>query len=91
MADFPTALDLLRVDQVGSLLRPTALKQAFDQRREGSITDEQLREVQDAAIREVVKKQESLKLPVITDGEYRRGNFQDSFAESVTGYAGALR
>jgi 5-methyltetrahydropteroyltriglutamate--homocysteine methyltransferase len=92
MADnAPTALDLMRVDQVGSLLRPDSLKQAFDQRREGAITDEQLREAQDSAIREVVRKQESLKLPIITDGEFRRGNFQDSFAESVTGYAGALR
>lgn len=88
---FPTALDLMRVDQVGSLLRPEALKQAFAQRRQGLITDEQLHEVQDAAVREVVKKQEALKLPIITDGEFRRVNFQDSFAESVTGYADVLR
>src|SRR5215207_4783544 len=92
MADvIQTALDLMRVDQVGSLLRPDALKQAWEQRREGAITDEELLQQQEQAIRDVVRKQESLKLPIITDGEFRRGNFQDSFAESVTGYADALR
>ena len=32
------------------------------------------------------KLQESIGLSVVTDGEYRRLNFQDSFGESVSGY-----
>jgi 5-methyltetrahydropteroyltriglutamate--homocysteine methyltransferase len=84
-------MDLMRIDVVGSLLRPDSVKQAWEQRRAGQITDEQLKEVQEHAIREVVRKQEAIKLPIVTDGEFRRGNFQDSFAESVTGYAGVVR
>jgi len=36
---------------------------------------------QDAAIREAVKQQESIGMPVVTDGEFRRQSFQDSFGE----------
>jgi 5-methyltetrahydropteroyltriglutamate--homocysteine methyltransferase len=36
---------------------------------------------QDRAVREVVARQESIGLPVITDGEYRRLNWQVSFSE----------
>src|SRR5207248_1109937 len=80
-------LDLLRVDQVGSLLRPEALKQVFERHGRGQATDEELREAEDASIRDVVRKEETHNLPVVTDGEYRRLNFQDSFANSVAGFA----
>lgn len=73
-------LPLVRVDQVGSLLRPEQLKQAFANHARGELTDEQLRQVQDDSIRAVIAKQEAHRLPVVTDGEFRRSNFMESFS-----------
>jgi len=76
----------IRNDVVGSLLRPARLKQARGDYDEGIISLEQLRAIEDEEIRKVVRFQEQLGLAVVTDGEYRRLNFQDSFGESVSGY-----
>jgi 5-methyltetrahydropteroyltriglutamate--homocysteine methyltransferase len=73
--------ETMRVDQVGSLLRPESLKQAFREHALGALDAGALRAAQDAAIRAVVAKQESLGLPVVTDGEFRRLNWQVSFSE----------
>ncbi|TMA12792.1 MAG: methionine synthase [Deltaproteobacteria bacterium] len=80
------ALSKIRVDQVGSLLRPQKLKEAYARHGRGQVSDAELRQVQDEAVRDLVAKQERRNLPVLTDGEFRRLNFQDSFAESVTGF-----
>ncbi|MDE2364838.1 MAG: hypothetical protein KGM42_19345, partial [Hyphomicrobiales bacterium] len=69
-----------RIDHVGSLLRPEELKAAFLRRARGAIDDAALEAAQDAAIRAVVAEQESHGLPVVTDGEYRRLNWQVSFS-----------
>ena len=77
---------MIRSDVVGSLLRPARLKEArlgFDQ---GKIGADELRVAEDRAIREAVSLQEAVGLEVVTDGEYRRLNFQDSFAASVSGF-----
>ena len=79
-------LAMLRNDVVGSLLRPTALKQARASYDENRITLEELRAIEDQNIRDAVELQEAVGLSVVTDGEYRRLNFQDSFGESVTGF-----
>lgn len=79
-------LDSLRVDQVGSLLRPEALKEAFAKHRDGTLDDAGLRAAQDRAVHDVVAKEERHGLPVITDGEYRRVVYQDSLADSITGF-----
>jgi 5-methyltetrahydropteroyltriglutamate--homocysteine methyltransferase len=76
----------IRNDVVGSLLRPLALKEARTRYDEGKMTLEELREAEDREIRVAVRFQEDLGLAVVTDGEYRRLNFQDSFGESVSGY-----
>ena len=76
----------IRNDVVGSLLRPARLKEARVSYDDGKITLEQLRAVEDEGIRAAVGLQEQLGLDVVTDGEYRRLNFQDSFGESVSGY-----
>ncbi len=81
-----TGLRLLRVDQVGSLLRPAEVKEAFVRFGEGRATEVDLRQAEDDAIRAVVGQQEGLGLPVVTDGEFRRLNFQDSFGASVGGF-----
>jgi 5-methyltetrahydropteroyltriglutamate--homocysteine methyltransferase len=80
-------LDLeLRVDQVGSLLRPKKLKDVYTRHGDGRADDEELRQVQDESINELIAKQAACGLAIFTDGEYRRLNFQDSFVESVSGF-----
>jgi 5-methyltetrahydropteroyltriglutamate--homocysteine methyltransferase len=76
----------IRNDVVGSLLRPAKLKEARSRFDDGSISLEELRRIEDDAVRDAVALQEHIGLSVVTDGEYRRLNFQDSFGESVTGY-----
>jgi 5-methyltetrahydropteroyltriglutamate--homocysteine methyltransferase len=81
-ADRVSSEDLrtMRVDQVGSLLRPARLKEAFAGYGRAAVSEDELRRAQDDAIREVVAKQEAHQLPVITDGEFRRTNFMESFS-----------
>lgn len=80
------SLALIRTDVVGSLLRPADLKAAYARRDRQEISEDELRRIEDEAIREAVRLQEEAGLDVITDGEYRRLNFQDSFAASVSGF-----
>src|SRR5882724_9575535 len=77
----PADLTRMRVDHVGSLLRPQALIEAFTSCGEGKLTAAALAAAQDDAIRAVVARQEAAGLPVVSDGEYRRLNWQVSFAE----------
>jgi 5-methyltetrahydropteroyltriglutamate--homocysteine methyltransferase len=76
----------IRTDVVGSLLRPAALKEARARFDDGAIASDELRANEDTAVREAVRLQESVGLDVVTDGEMRRLNFQDSFGASVEGY-----
>jgi 5-methyltetrahydropteroyltriglutamate--homocysteine methyltransferase len=70
-----------RADHVGSLLRPARLVEARDKKKAGQISAEDLRKVEDDAIREVVKLQEDLGLEAITDGEFRRTFWHLDFLE----------
>jgi 5-methyltetrahydropteroyltriglutamate--homocysteine methyltransferase len=45
-----------------------------------------LRAIEDDAVRGAVRLQESIGLDVVSDGEMRRLNFQDSFGAAVEGY-----
>jgi 5-methyltetrahydropteroyltriglutamate--homocysteine methyltransferase len=75
---------------VGSLLRPTAVIEARKKFDAGELDAAGLRAVEDDAVRAAVKLQESIGLDVISDGEVRRLNFQDSFGAAVEGFdAGA--
>lgn len=64
-----------RVEHVGSFLRPAALLSARQQFQNGEISAEELRKVEDQAIKEVVKKQEENGLKGVSDGEFRREYF----------------
>jgi 5-methyltetrahydropteroyltriglutamate--homocysteine methyltransferase len=76
-----------RADQVGSLLRPQRVKDARAKFQNNEITKEQLRAVEDEAIREVVTKQEAIGLQSITDGEFRRTFFHVDFLQKLQGVA----
>src|ERR1700722_13192159 len=76
----------IRTAVLGSLLRPEIVKEARIAFDDGKITAEALHAIEDEAVREAVRLQESVGLDVVTDGEMRRLNFQDSFGASVDGY-----
>jgi 5-methyltetrahydropteroyltriglutamate--homocysteine methyltransferase len=68
-----------RADQVGSLIRPAALVEARKAAAEGRMPPEELRSIQQAAIREVVRRQEQIGLQSVTDGEFNRVSWQRDF------------
>jgi methionine synthase II (cobalamin-independent) len=71
-----------RAEHIGSLLRPQALLRAREQHAAGRLGRDELAGVEDAAIRDVVRLQEDVGLEVVTDGEFRRGTYSDSFTSS---------
>lgn len=79
-------LRTLRVDHNGSLTRPAPLLDAFERHVHGHASEAELHVAQDEAIRAVIRKQETIGLPVVSDGEFRRRNFQESFSNAVSGY-----
>ena len=81
-----TTTERSRFDQVGSLLRPPLLKDAYVRHGNGQISDDALAQVQNECVKALISKQEAHGLSILTDGEYRRLNFQDSFVESVAGF-----
>lgn len=81
-----TDLDKIRIDHIGSMVRPAKLKDVFARYDRGQVSREDLKQSQDEAIRDVIQKQEALGFPVVTDGEFRRHSFQESFSECVTGF-----
>ena len=74
-----------RADHVGSLLRPQELHDARAKAKKGEITQEALKEVQDRCIREVVALQESVGIPAVTDGEFRRDWWHIDFIHGFDG------
>jgi 5-methyltetrahydropteroyltriglutamate--homocysteine methyltransferase len=75
-----------RVEHVGSFVRPERLLEAARARKAGRLDDEQLRKIQDECIRDIVAFQESLGLPSITDGEFRRRSWSAGFIDAVDGF-----
>jgi methionine synthase II (cobalamin-independent) len=74
-----------RADHVGSLLRPPELLRARDDFFGGRIDREQLRAVEDEAIREAVKMQREVGLQTATDGEFRRTAWHMDFIYELGG------
>jgi 5-methyltetrahydropteroyltriglutamate--homocysteine methyltransferase len=84
-----------RAEVVGSLLRPPALRaavEAFYGAGHSAVLDEErakdssaLRALEDDAIREAVRRQIDAGLDVVSDGEFRRWMFLNSFYDAVDG------
>ena len=74
-----------RADHVGSLLRPPALLEARTSAASGTITADELRAVEDEAVRDVVRLQEEVGLRAVTDGELRRGSWHMDFIYQLDG------
>ena len=75
-----------RADHVGSLLRPKALREAFRKYGNEPVASPAFVEVQERAIREVVKLQEDAGLQVVTDGEFRRSSYWGRFVARCEGF-----
>jgi 5-methyltetrahydropteroyltriglutamate--homocysteine methyltransferase len=74
-----------RADHVGSLLRPPKLLAARESLAEGRIDAGELRRIEDEAIREIVRTQESVGLQSATDGEFRRASWHMDFIYQLDG------
>jgi 5-methyltetrahydropteroyltriglutamate--homocysteine methyltransferase len=74
-----------RADEVGSLLRSAAIKEARAKREQGAITAADLKAVEDREIDKIIKKQEETGLALVTDGEYRRSWWHLDFFWGLTG------
>ena len=85
-----------RAEVVGSLLRPPSLRPEvegfYGEGHSAVLADERekdrtgLRALEDQAIRDVVRRQVELGLDVVTDGEFRRWMFLNSFYDAVEGF-----
>ncbi len=81
-------------EHIGSFVRPARLIEAARSRKSGAISEAQFMNVQDDCIREIVAFQESIGLPSITDGEFRRRSWSAGFIDAVEGFGlrdGTLR
>jgi 5-methyltetrahydropteroyltriglutamate--homocysteine methyltransferase len=74
-----------RADHVGSLLRPPELLKAREEFAEGRLSADQLRAVEDDAIRDAVRMQEEVGLQSATDGEFRRTSWHMDFIYQLDG------
>jgi methionine synthase II (cobalamin-independent) len=75
-----------RTDVVGSLLRPPELLEARDRLARGELSPPEFKHVEDAAVDDALRLQESAGLAVVTDGEMRRLSFQSQLTEAVEGF-----
>lgn len=74
-----------RFDNVGSFLRPLRLKEARDAFAKNTISEEELKSVEDEAIEELIEKQKEIGLKAITDGEFRRSWWHLDFMWGLEG------
>jgi methionine synthase II (cobalamin-independent) len=72
-------------DQVGSLLRPAAIKDARAKHAHGVISADALREIEDREIARIIRKQEEVGLQSVTDGEFRRFMWHKDFIQGLDG------
>src|SRR6185437_11026050 len=74
-----------RADHVGSLLRTAALKEARAKREKGEISATALKAIEDHEIETIIRKQESIGLQAVTDGEFRRAFWNYDFLGALPG------
>jgi 5-methyltetrahydropteroyltriglutamate--homocysteine methyltransferase len=76
-----------RTDQIGSLIRPTALLDARDAFRSGAIDRQNLHQIEDEAILGALELQRNAGVQIFSDGEFRRDGYQTGISEAVEGFA----
>ena len=76
----------VRADQVGSLLRPPELVQAWDRLFAGQLAPDRLREIEDRASEAALERQQRTGIEVLTDGEFRRIVYLTSLVQAADGF-----
>jgi 5-methyltetrahydropteroyltriglutamate--homocysteine methyltransferase len=74
-----------RADHVGSLLRTQTVKENRLRWKQGEISAETLRAIENREIAETVKRLEATGMKAITDGEFRRDYFHLDFLKQLEG------
>ena len=76
-----------RAGHVGSLLRPASVAAARKAHfKDGALSAEGLKAAEDAAIPDLIRMQEEVGLPAVTDGEARRSWWHYDFMGGLTGF-----
>ncbi|MFC6169850.1 5-methyltetrahydropteroyltriglutamate--homocysteine S-methyltransferase [Loigolactobacillus jiayinensis] len=74
-----------RYDEVGSLLRPEALKQARTDFNHDKISAAAFHQVEDEQVQRIINKQVELGFKAVTDGEFRRSWWHLDFFAGLNG------
>jgi 5-methyltetrahydropteroyltriglutamate--homocysteine methyltransferase len=74
------------VDHTGGFRKPDRLLDVYRRYAVGEATDLEVEQLQDECVRELIAAEVAHNLPVLSDGEYRRRQFQESFGEAVKGF-----
>lgn len=77
---------MYRSDVVGSLLRPSYLKEARDRHEKGQISHSEFKSLEDRAVDEAVELQKRAGLEMLTDGEMRRYAFFGHLVDAIEGF-----
>ncbi|KAK3181635.1 hypothetical protein K4F52_007013 [Lecanicillium sp. MT-2017a] len=73
-------------DHIGSFIRPARLADAQKQADDGRLSDDKLRDVQRAAIADIVAKQQKHGVRLISSGEFDRKFYFSGFFEKLGGF-----
>jgi 5-methyltetrahydropteroyltriglutamate--homocysteine methyltransferase len=76
---------MFRAEVIGSLLRPSYLKEARAAFERGELSPHDFKRVEDRAVDQVIALQEGAGVDVVTDGEMRRFLFMGPITEVVDG------
>ncbi len=75
-----------RVEHIGSFLRPQRLIEAARRHKAGELAAADFSGIQDECISEIVRFQEQLGLPSVTDGEFRRRSWSAGFIDAIPAF-----
>lgn len=82
-----TAPALFPTTVVGSMPRPTFLKELFDDFHEGKISEDERRRLLDASVPYAIALQEAAGVDIVSDGEWRRFSYVGVIADIATGFS----
>jgi 5-methyltetrahydropteroyltriglutamate--homocysteine methyltransferase len=75
-----------RAEQVGSFLRPKEVLEAHQAQAQGTMSAEQVKQIEDKAILDILAMQKQVGIDVLSDGEFRRPGWASGFQAAVDGY-----
>jgi len=76
---------LYRAEVIGSLLRPTYLKEARQEWERGRLSTRDFKRIEDRAVDEAIALQQQAGVDVVTDGEMRRTYFIAPLTDVISG------